>query len=152
MSTNETSVAPGPVPIRPDIFTEPLSPSEAVRLKGSRCRACGEVFLGQALTCRNCGEADFKEVTFSRTGKLWTYTVVRQRPPGDHKRGEPFSPFGLGLVELPEGIRVLSPLSGVESNDLRIGMDLQLVVDRLFTDDRGNEVHAFSFGPIQEAK
>jgi hypothetical protein len=85
----------------------------------------------------------------SRRGKLWTYTVIRHRPPGDYKGADPFVPFGLGLVELPEGIRVLSPLD-CALDKLKIGMDLELEVFPYFRDQEGKEVMAFKFKPVQE--
>ena len=43
-------------------------------------------------------------------------------PPGAYKGPEPFVPFALGLVELPEGLRVMSPLEG-DIDALKIGND-----------------------------
>ena len=135
----------GQVPIREGLFTMPLYPTEQVRLVGSKCHACGEVSLGTVSSCANCTGEDMEEITLSRRGKLWTYTVIRHRPPGNYKGPDPFVPFGLGLVELPEGVRVLSPLTGCDVDNLKIGMDLELVVDKLYEDADGNEVMAFKF-------
>lgn len=136
------------VGVRNDIFTTPLYPSEQIRLKGSKCRACGEVFLGKHLSCGNCASEDMAEITFSNKGKLWTYTVIRSRPPGDYKGPDPFIPFAEGLIELPEGIRLLTPLTDCDINNLKIGTEWQLVVDVLYVDDAGNEVMSFKFKPL----
>jgi len=77
---------------------------------GSKCKDCGEVALGKRQGCSNCGGENLEGAPLGRRGKLWTYTVIRHKPPGDYKGPDPFVPFGLGLVELPEGIRVLSPI------------------------------------------
>jgi uncharacterized OB-fold protein len=45
---------PKRIPFREDLFTMPLDHLDAVRLKASRCRDCGEVFLGKAPGCGNC--------------------------------------------------------------------------------------------------
>lgn len=137
------------VPIREGLFTTPISPYEQVRLLGGECLSCGEVALGQRSICPNCGSDRVREVPLSTSGKLWTYTVIRHRPPGEYKGPDPFVPFGIGLVELPEGVRVLS-LIGCEIEKLRIGMELKLEVFKLFKDDQGKEVVAFRFKPIQE--
>ena len=100
------------VPVREGLFTTPLSPLEKARLIGSKCRNCGEVSLGKVSSCPNCTNEELKVIPLSHEGNLWTYTVIRHRPPGDYKGPDPFIPFGEGLVELPEGIRVLSPLGG----------------------------------------
>ena len=82
----------------------------------------------------------------SNRGVLWTYTVVRHRPPGNYKGPDPFAPFGMGLVELPEGLRVLTPIH-CDINRLKIGLELQLrPVVRKDADSR--EVVSFTFEPI----
>jgi uncharacterized OB-fold protein len=139
---------PKRVGVRDGIFTTPLYPSEQARLKGSKCRVCGEVFLGKHLSCGNCANEDMEEIVLSNRGKLYTHTVIRNRPPGDYKGPEPFVPFGEGLIELPEGIRILSPLIGCDANKLKIGTEWQLVVDVLYVDADGNEVMAFKFKPV----
>ncbi|MFC1845850.1 Zn-ribbon domain-containing OB-fold protein [Chloroflexota bacterium] len=136
------------VGVRDDIFTDPLYPSEQVRLKGSKCRVCGEVFLGKYGSCGNCANADMEDVVLGDKGKLWTYTVIRNRPPGDYKGSDPFVPFGEGLIELPEGIRLLTPLTDCDIENLKIGTEWQLVVDVLYVDEEGNEVMSFKFKPI----
>lgn len=139
------------IPIKEGLFTMPLMPMEKVRLLGSKCKSCAEVGLGKRFTCVHCGGAEMEEIPLSCKGKLWTYTVIRHKPPGDYKGPEPFIPFGLGLVELPEGIRVLSLISG-DHDKLRIGMDLELEVYPLYVDENKNEVLAFRFRPVEEEK
>ncbi len=78
---------------------------------------------------------------------MWTYTVIRHKPPGDYKGPDPFVPFGLGLVEMPEGIQVLSPLQ-CEPERLKVGMEMELEVYPLYLDENGNEVLAFRFRPV----
>lgn len=92
---------------------------------------------------------NLEESPLSPRGKLWTYTVIRHKPPGNYKGPDPFVPFGLGLVELPEGIRVLSPLR-CDPEKMKIGMELELEVYPLYTDENQNEVMAFRFRPVQE--
>ncbi len=135
------------IPVREDLLTVPLSPPEQVRLIGSRCNSCKEVSLGKRSTCPNCAAEDMEEIALSKTGKLWTYTVIRNRPPGDYKGPDPFIPFGLGLVELPEGIQVLTPID-YDVDKLNIGMELELEVYKLYQDEEGNDVMAFKFKAI----
>jgi uncharacterized OB-fold protein len=135
------------VEIREGLFTAPLTPAEQVHLLGSQCEACGEIALGRRNTCSNCGGSKLTEKQLSRRGTLWTYTVIRHKPPGDYKGPDPFVPFGLGLIELPEGIRVMSPLHG-DIDKIRIGMELKLEVYPLYTDENATEVMAFRFRPV----
>lgn len=137
------------IPVKEDLFTMPLSLLEQVRLKGSKCRVCREVFLGRRLTCENCASSELEEIALSKRGKLWSYTVIRARPPGVYKGPEPFIPFALGLVELSEGLRIISPLTDCDVENLKIGMELELVVDKLYEDENSKEVIAFKFKPFQ---
>ncbi len=137
------------IPIKDGLFTTPLSPVAHVRLIGSACGDCSEISLGKRDTCSNCGGVNLKELRLSQKGKLWTYTVIRNRPPGDYRGPDPFVPFGLGLVELEEGIRVLSPIQ-CELESIGVGMELELEVYPLYNDDDDNEVLAFRFRPVSE--
>ena len=134
------------VAIREGLFMTPFVPAAEVKLLGSKCAGCGEVALGKQKSCANCGGNELVPVPLGRQGKLWTYTVIRHKPPGDYKGPDPFVPFGLGLVELPDGIRVMSPIR-CDLEKLSIGMELELEVYPLYTDENGNEVMAFRFGP-----
>lgn len=135
------------VPIREGLFTMPLSPLEQVSLAGSKCRGCGEVSLSTVSSCPNCAGEDLEVIPLSQRGRLWTYTVIRHRPPGEYKGPDPFVPFGEGLVELAEGIRVKSPIDG-DVDRLRIGAELGLVVYKLYENEEGNDVIAFKFKPV----
>ena len=135
------------VQIREGLFTEPLTPVEKVKLMGSKCQGCGEIALAKKKACANCGSYKIEEIALSRRGKLWTFTVIRHKPPGDYKGPDPFVPFGLGLVELPEGIRVMSPIQ-CDLNEIRIGMELELEVYPLYTDENTNAVMAFRFRSV----
>jgi len=107
------------IPIRERLLSTPLSRLEDVRLLGSKCTHCGEVGLGEVSSCQNCAGEDLEVIPLSGNGTLWTYTVIRNRPPGDFK-GK--FPMGEGLVELPDGIRVKSPLGG-DVEKLEIGRE-----------------------------
>ena len=135
------------ISIKEGLFTTPLSPHEQVRLIGSKCKNCAEISLGSRQTCPNCGGGNLEEVPLGRRGKLWTYTVIRHKPPGDYKGPDPFVPFGLGLVEVPEGIRVLSPIQ-CDFDKLDMGMELEMEVYPLYIDETGNEVMAYRFRPV----
>jgi uncharacterized OB-fold protein len=107
-------------PVRPGLLTGDLNDLPGVRLAGSRCAACGEAALGTVQVCLNCGSDEVQPIALSNEGAVWTYTVVRYRPPGNYKGAEPFKPFALALVELAEGLRVLAPLGG-DPEGVRIG-------------------------------
>ena len=136
------------VPIREGLMAGPLSQLDGVRLAGCKCSNCGETSLGAKSICPNCGRDTVQEIALSNRGMLWSFTVVRHRPPGNYRGPDPFVPFGLGLVELPEGLRVLSPIH-CAIDRLKIGLELRFK-PYVRQDDDGREVVAFRFETIQE--
>jgi uncharacterized protein len=112
------------ISIREGLLSTPLALLDSVRLMGSRCSDCNETTLGTNRACPNCGGHQLSAMRLSREGRLWTYTIVRHKPPGDYLGPDPFVPFAMGLVELPEGLRVLAPLEG-DLAQIKIGMALQ---------------------------
>jgi uncharacterized OB-fold protein len=56
-------------------------------------------------------------------------------------------PFGFGVVELPEGVRVLARLTESDPSQLEAGQPMGLVVVPLHIDDEGRSVTTFAFAP-----
>lgn len=138
------------VPVKEDFFTTPLWPLEDVHLKGTRCRACGEAFLGKSPACENCQSVDLEDIILNDRGTLYTYTVIRNRPPGEYLGPDPFVPFGVGLVELPEGVRLMAPLTDCDVDALEVGMPLKLAVVLLGEDSAGNVVIGYKYRPAKD--
>ncbi|MGC0405547.1 putative OB-fold protein [Streptomyces sp. SAI-126] len=92
------------------------------RLRGSRCADCAVAVYPAEPACPRCG-GPAEPVTLSGTGTLWTWTVQRYAPKSPPYVPPPagFTPFGVGYVELQEGVRVLARLD-LDPEDLEIGM------------------------------
>jgi len=133
------------VPIKKGFFTHPFSSLNQIRLKGSRCLSCNEYFLGEVSICENCLSENLELTALSTKGKLWTYTIIENRPPGDYKGPEEFEPFAIGLVELFEGLRILTPIEGCKRDELKIGLELELKIEPLFVNEKNQEVLAYKF-------
>jgi uncharacterized OB-fold protein len=132
------------LPVREGLFTMPKSPAEKPSLLGSKCSACGEAFFPRRTRCANCGAEHLEELILSRRGKLYNYTIVHNATPG---YSGPV-PYGIGRIELPEGIAVTAPLTGCDLNTLKIGMQLELVLEKQYDDENGNEVIAYKFKSV----
>jgi uncharacterized OB-fold protein len=128
------------VPVQPGLFT---ITSEAPRLVGGRCTHCKRIHFPRAEICPYCSLEGCVEHAFGERGKLYLYTVVQNRPPG--YRGE--VPFGFGVVELAEGIRVITRLTEAHLDRLRFNMPMRLVVSPLHEDDEGRQVVSYAFAP-----
>jgi len=82
-------------------------------------------------------------VRLSTRGALWAWTAVTSAPPG--YRGT--VPFGFGVVELPEGIRIVTRLTEPDPTALHEGQAMSLVSVPLHTDEEGREVLTYAFAP-----
>ena len=111
-------------------------------LVGSRCTTCGSTYFPRtAGFCRNpqCGGEEFEDAELSRRGRVWSYTDAQYQPPPPYIPGtDPYEPFALAAVELPEGIVVLGQVAaGYGVADLAVGKEVELVVEPLYTEDAG---------------
>jgi len=130
----------GRVMVRDGLFTD----GDAPALLGSRCPACEAHHFPRHDTCPYCAADEPLPTLLSSTGSLWAWTAVTAAPPG--YRGP--VPYGMGVVELPEGIRVITHLTVSDPGALALGQAMELRVVPLHTDTDGNEVVTYSFAPV----
>jgi uncharacterized OB-fold protein len=121
-------------------------------LLGSRCESCGTyAFPKEAFFCRNpeCDSTTFAEVPLSRRGVIWSYTDARYQPPPPYVPADPYEPFAIAAVELADEKMVVmgQVVAGVAVGDLKIGMEVEMVVDTLYEDD-DNEYLVWKWRPI----
>jgi uncharacterized OB-fold protein len=117
-------------------------------LVGTRCTACGAVYLGDRIACSKCaGRGPFEEVPLSRNGTLWVYSIVHQSFPGVPV------PYVVGVVDLPEGVSVRCNIIDVEPKPeaIKFGMPVEMTTGVSQQDKQGNDVIAFYFRPAQRA-
>gem|GEM_PF-2431320 len=88
-------------------------------LTGSRCSSCGNVAYPAAAGCQRCGSSDLASVELARSGTVWAHTVQRFAPksPPYVPPAEGFSPFAVGYVELPDGVKVEAVLEATTVDD-----------------------------------
>lgn len=112
-------------------------------LIGTACTTCGTVSFPRATGfCRNpaCNGDQFADTELSRTGRIWSYTDAQYQPPPPYiPATDPYVPFALAAVELPEGLVVLGQVAdGFGVDDLKVGDEVELVVETLYTDETGD--------------
>lgn len=118
---------------------------EPPRLLGNKCRSCGTVFFPRRAICPNCFTNDtLTEVELSSKGKIYTYTIVHFPSPAGIE-----APYAYGYVDLPENnIRVFSLFTESDPKKLEIGMNVELVIERVRTDKNGTEIVGYKFKPV----
>lgn len=101
-------------------------------LQGGRCRRCGAVTFPQKPICPGCwGEGTQDAAQLSKEGTLYTFTVVRNPPPGFT------APYVLGYIDLPENLRVMARLEGEPPPGLAPGARVVIEIGAVVSDDDG---------------
>lgn len=135
------------IPLKKDLWTS-ATPDRQPRLKGSRCGNCGEVYFPIKPNgwCVHCQRRSLEEVLLSPRGRISAVTVVAQQPAGGFYHGA--VPYAYGLVDMPEGVRVISQITSDNLTSIKVGSEAELVIRPLFEDQEGREVTTFMFTPI----
>ena len=87
------------------------------------CKSCGKPHFYPRSACPHCwceDDYDWREAT--GTGVIHTFTIVRSNPPPAFM---PMLPFSVAIIELDEGVRLLSNIVG-EYEDMAIGDKVQV--------------------------
>ena len=130
-------------PFREGLFKWPLKEGEETSLIGSRCKLCQRNFFPPRNICPFCyQEGVLEEAPLSRRGKLETYSVVRQAPPRYPV------PYIVAYITLPEGLRVFSQVVDCRPEDLKIGMEMEVVVKELRVNENGDQLMGYKFRPV----
>lgn len=84
-------------------------------LKIQRCDSCSRRVFYPRVQCPHCGAAPLSWVDSPGLGTVYSTTVLRRRPDagGD---------LNVVLVDLDEGVRMMSRVEGVEPASVKIGM------------------------------
>ena len=93
-------------------------------LMASRCKSCGATSFPPRADCEVCMSDAFEFLEVSGKGTLHTFTRIVAAPTGF----EDVVPYTVGVVDLVEGGKALAWFGEtIEEDDIRIGMELQLV-------------------------
>ena len=104
-----------------------------------RCTACGAYLYPIKLRCDNCLGGDLEWVRASGKGKLYSFGLMHQiYHPGFTEE----IPYNVAVVELDEGIRIVSNIVGCPNSELRVDMPLEVTFE-----DINEEVSIPKFRP-----
>ena len=141
--TDQKELGKKRIPLREGLFVMPSRPGEKPCLLGSRCKGCGKMAFPPRSVCSDCYGEELERVPLSAKGQLYTYTIIGYPPPGLT------APYAIGYVDLPEGVRVFSILTEWDQRGLKVGMEVELVLDKFRDDKEGNEILTYKFRPLQ---
>jgi uncharacterized protein len=109
-------------------------------LLGSRGQETGSYFFPKSLAFSRNPSApaeELEEVQLGRRGRVWSFTTNHYPPPAPYVAPDPFVPYTVIAVELPEEqMVVLGQLAdGVDPSDLSVGAEVELELGTLYEDD-----------------
>ncbi|MFB8130304.1 MULTISPECIES: bifunctional MaoC family dehydratase N-terminal/OB-fold nucleic acid binding domain-containing protein [Streptomyces] len=90
-----------------------------------RCGGCGTLRFPWLPGCGACGSPEWDTVEASGAGTVYSYVVMHHPP---FPAFDP--PYAVGLIELAEGVRIVSNVIGVPYDKVRIGMPVRLRFER----------------------
>ncbi len=114
------------------------------RLVGEECEACGNKYFPARPVC-SCGSTEFKGYKLTQTGEVVTWTVIKNAPIGFEK----YTPYVVGLIELGDGIRILSQIVDVDPEDVSAGLKVEACFRRVKEDGKtGILQYGYKFRPV----
>jgi uncharacterized OB-fold protein len=121
----------------------PDDPNDQPYLWGTKCKACGAVFLGERVACGKCGDlGPFEELRLSDEGEIYVFSVVHQTVPGLE------APYVAAIIDLPEGVSVRGNVYGLDPANPSpewFGKKVKMYTEKVRTDRDGNDVIAAKF-------
>jgi len=121
--------------------------SERYRLLGSKCEHCGGEFFPQRSLCPHCRRGG-KIITMPmpRQGKIVSFTLVHSAPKGFELE----TPYFLAIIELANGVRLLTQIVDSPAERVKTGAFVKMVFRKIFEDDaEGIIAYGYKFKVVQ---
>jgi uncharacterized OB-fold protein len=115
------------------------------QLVGEICPTCNGKIFPPRDVCPYCAEqARQPEFQFSGRGEVYSYTTVHKPPEGY----EEMAPYTVALVKLEEGPLITAQLTDVTSDEVEIGLPVEMVTRKLATQgEEGLIIYGYKFRP-----
>ena len=134
------------VPFQEGFYKIPKTTDQKPKLIGSRCTKCGEVYFPRTPQCLKCYTETTEDYDLQRVGKVYSSTVVHLAPP--MYQGQ--VPYMVGHVELDNGVLVPTRFTEVGNNPLPVGVEVELVLEKLGQDEKGRTILVHAFRPVRQ--
>jgi len=98
-----------------------------------RCEGCGKHVFYPRMVCPHCGSDKLAWVEPKGTGTVYSTTTVRRKP-------EVGGDYDVSLVDLDEGVRMMTRVEGIPPTEVKIGMRVRAKV----IDNKGSNLVVFT--------
>lgn len=93
-----------------------------------KCKQCECHIYYPRGFCPECLSPDLEWVESSGEGTIYTYTIVYHSP---IREFESRVPYILAIIELKEGVRIMSNIVHCEPAEIRVGMTVQVIFEEV---------------------
>lgn len=119
-----------PAPIPDHVTGEFWEAAKQHGLLIQRCQDCGANQFFPQSSCRKCLSDRMEWLEASGKGVIYTYTIVHRPPTQTFDEDVPYT---VALVELEEGVRMMSTIIGIKPQDVRVNMPVEIVFEEIST-------------------
>jgi uncharacterized OB-fold protein len=92
------------------------------KLMAGKCTNCGKIHLPPRTLCDKCYSQQFTWMEIAGKGKLLTYSIIHIAP----QQFQQLAPYAVGIIQLENGLKLPSMITGVTQEQLHIGMPLTI--------------------------
>ena len=132
------------IPVEEGLFVEADTSDGKPYLLGNKCKKCGLTAFQKTPVCPTCQVPGTMEDTkFEGKGTLDSFSIVQAALPGFAM------PSIQAYVNLENGPKIWTLITGCEPTEdsLKLGMEMEMVIDKVRVDEEGNELISYQFKP-----
>jgi uncharacterized OB-fold protein len=125
--------------------------ADGPRLLGSECKTCATPYFPRSEACHNpeCDHSDVQPAEFGGRGTVWSTCIQNYPPPPPVIYDEPFTPYGVAIVDMPNGLRVVGRLLADDPMTVEPDSEVELVIEPLqSSNEQGQAVLSWQFKPL----
>jgi uncharacterized OB-fold protein len=107
-------------------------------LIGSKCKNCGTINFPPRDICIECGKkVERAPLRLKGQGKIYSHTIICAggAPPEFSEQERLGGSFGVAVIELEEGPKIVAQMADCKPSELSIGMKVEAVFRRIYEDD-----------------
>ena len=135
------------VPLREGMFEMPDTIDGTPVLYGTHCTSCDATTgSSERKYCARCFKPTLERTTLGTTGTVQSFTIVQQQLPGSLMK----VPYVIASTRLAGGGGVQTILTGIEPEDVRVDIAVEICLRQVTEDDSGNPVVSFFFRPVDK--
>jgi uncharacterized protein len=97
-------------------------------LRIQRCKTCGRHRYPPGNRCPSCWSDQYEWIEAAGTGTVYSFTVMRR---AYHPGLVDVLPYVVGVVELDEGVRLVTNIVGCLPEDVSVGMQVRVTFTEL---------------------